>query len=91
LSNNPITSETLNEILDKLDKSMNQRMFEYKKKINDWEGMEKTLEGEHGMRLESLLAEKGSMFIHLDQEQLSIVNTRKKELFINLKNTYKEV
>ncbi len=70
---------------------MNQRMFEYKKKINDWEGMEKTLEGEHGMRLESLLAEKASMFIHLDQEQLSIVNTRKKELFINLKNTYKEV
>ncbi len=70
---------------------MNQRMFEYKKKINDWEGMEKTLEGEHGMRLESLLAAKASMFIHLDQEQLSIVNTRKKELFINLKNTYKEV
>ncbi|MCH8324069.1 MAG: hypothetical protein IH813_03075 [Thaumarchaeota archaeon] len=91
MSNSTITSEILNEILDKLDKSMNQRMFEYKKKINDWEGMEKTLEGEHGMRLESLLAEKGSMFIHLDQEQLSIVNTRKKELFINLKNTYEEV
>jgi len=32
LSNSPITSEILNEILDKLDKSMNQRMFEYKKK-----------------------------------------------------------
>ena len=53
--------------------------------------MKKTLEGEHGMRLESLLVEKGSRFIHLDQEQLSIVNTRKKELFINLENTYKEV
>ncbi len=43
------------------------------------------------MRLETLLQQKGSRFIHLDQEQLSIVNTRKKELFINLENTYKEV
>jgi len=43
------------------------------------------------MRLESILQGYGVKFIHLDQEQLSIVNTRKKELFINLENTYKEV
>jgi len=91
LSNNSITGEILDEILDNLDKSMQNKLFEYKDRINDWEGMKKTLEGEHGMRLETLLQQKGSRFIHLDQEQLSIVNTRKKELFINLKNTYKEV
>ncbi len=86
-----ITGEILNEVLDNLDKSMKQRMFVYKDKINDWEAMKKTLEGEHGMRLESILQGYGVKFIHLDQEQLSIVNTRKKELFINLENTYKEV
>ncbi len=86
-----ITGEILNEVLDNLDKSMKQRMFVYKDKINDWEAMKKTLEGEHGMRLESILQGYGCKFIHLDQEQLSIVNTRKKELFINLENTYKEV
>jgi len=90
LSNNPITREILDEILDNLDKSMQNRLFEYKIRINDWEGMKKTLEGEHGIRLESLLADKGSKYIDLDQGQVKTVNERKKDLFINLENTYKE-
>ena len=91
MSNNPITSEILDEILDNLDKSMQNKLFEYKDRINDWEGMKKTLEGEHGMRLETLLQQKGSRFILLDENQLKIIEERKKDLFINLENTYKEV
>ena len=91
LSNNPITSEILDEILDNLDKSMQNKLFEYKDRINDWEGMKKTLEGEHGIRLETLLQQKGSRFILLDENQLKIVEERKKDLFINLENAYKEV
>jgi len=91
LNDNPITREILDEILDNLDKSMQNKLFEYKDRINDWEGMKKTLEGEHGIRLDTLLQQKGSRFIHLDQDQLEIVYSRKKDLFINLENTYKEV
>jgi hypothetical protein len=70
---------------------MQNKLFEYKDRINDWEGMKKTLEGEHGIRLETLLQQKGSRFILLDENQLKIVEERKKDLFINLENAYKEV
>ena len=91
MSNNPITREILDEILDNLDKSMQNKLFEYKNRINDWEGMKKTLEGEHAVRLSTILQEHGGQFIDLDEDQLKTVNSRKKDLFINLEDTYKKV
>ncbi len=90
MNGNPITREILDEILDNLDKSMQNKLFEYKNRINDWEGMKKTLEGEHAVRLATILQEHGGRFIDLDQDQLEIVYSRKKDLFINLESTYRE-
>jgi len=53
--------------------------------------MEKTLEGEHAVRLSTILQEHGGQFIDLDEDQLKTVNSRKKNLFINLEDTYKKV
>ena len=88
---NPITIVILNDVLDNLDISMKKRMNQYKNKVDDWEGMERYLESEFPTRLDTLLQGKGGRLVRLDRDQQTIVSERKRELFTNLENTYKEI
>ena len=88
-----ITDEkTLSEILEYLDKSINnlaKDSFENLEVAGGFEGVENFLQNQFDIRLENLLVAKNSSIHHLESGMKNKIIQRKQKIFENIAKKYK--
>ena len=85
---NPITKIILNEILDKVENSLETFVLDNKKDVKNWLNMESMVVVQYQQRLNYLLADKGGSINRLESSQKLIASNRIKDFLALSKEEY---
>ena len=86
---NPITEVILNDVLDKIENSLETFVLEHKD-VKNWVGMESMMQVQYLQRLDGLLAGKGGSINRLESSQTLIVSNRIKDFLALSKEEYEK-